>query len=161
LTAAGPGSVSPTDTVDLFAGVQADVVPLHDVESDGVVNMGSPDAYSDGECCYALYKGSVWSCSQQLDERQWRILVDRFLEKEQGQLAAAVAGERIEMRERIPSEVRRAVWIRDRGACARCGNRERLEFDHIVPVSRGGSSTERNVELLCERCNRTKGDSLL
>jgi hypothetical protein len=44
--------------------------------------------------------------------------------------------------------VRRAVWQRDYGRCAKCGRRERLEFDHIVPIARGGSNTERNVELL-------------
>lgn len=35
-----------------------------------------------------------------------------------------------------------------------------LEYDHIVPVSRGGSNTARNVELLCEVCNRSKGDRI-
>lgn len=32
-----------------------------------------------------------------------------------------------------------------------------LEFDHVIPVSKGGSSAVRNLELLCEVCNRAKG----
>jgi len=63
-------------------------------------------------------------------------------------------------RERIPEHIRIAVWRRDGGKCARCGSREKLEYDHIVPVSKGGSNTERNIELLCERCNREKGDRI-
>jgi 5-methylcytosine-specific restriction endonuclease McrA len=61
------------------------------------------------------------------------------------------------IREPIPEEVRLYVWRRDNGKCVRCGSRERLEFDHIIPVVAGGSSTERNVQLLCESCNRSKG----
>lgn len=49
------------------------------------------------------------------------------------------------------------VWQRDRGQCVKCGSRERLEFDHIIPLVAGGSSTERNIQLLCETCNRSKG----
>ncbi|HVU33850.1 MAG TPA: HNH endonuclease [Opitutaceae bacterium] len=60
----------------------------------------------------------------------------------------------------IPAEVRREVWRRDGGKCVKCGSRERLEFDHIIPVSRGGSSTARNIELLCEACNRAKSDNI-
>ena len=40
-------------------------------------------------------------------------------------------------REQIPEPVRIAVWRRDGGRCARCGSRERLEYDHIIPLSRG------------------------
>ena len=61
-------------------------------------------------------------------------------------------------RGRIPAKVRREVWRRDEGKCSRCGSRDRLEFDHIVPVSKGGSNTARNIELLCEVCNRAKSD---
>lgn len=60
----------------------------------------------------------------------------------------------------IPSEVRIEVWRRDEGKCVRCGSKERLEFDHIIPVTKGGSNTARNIELLCETCNRTKSDSI-
>jgi hypothetical protein len=60
----------------------------------------------------------------------------------------------------IPEEVRIAVWRRDNGRCVRCGSRERLEYDHIIPVSRGGSSTVRNIELLCEICNRSKAANI-
>lgn len=59
-------------------------------------------------------------------------------------------------RQAIPERVRHEVWRRDRGRCVDCGTRERLEFDHIVPVSRGGSNTARNIELRCESCNRRK-----
>jgi hypothetical protein len=60
-------------------------------------------------------------------------------------------------REASPQRVRHEVWRRDRGTCVECGSRARLEFDHIIPVSRGGSSTTRNIELRCEPCNRRKG----
>ena len=61
-------------------------------------------------------------------------------------------------REAIPSVVRREVWRRDGGKCVQCGGRESLEYDHIIPVSKGGSNTARNIELLCEKCNRSKRD---
>jgi hypothetical protein len=60
-------------------------------------------------------------------------------------------------REPIPERVRHEVWRRDQGRCVDCGSRERLEFDHLIPVSKGGSNTARNIELRCERCNRSKG----
>ena len=63
-------------------------------------------------------------------------------------------------RERIPESVRLFVWQRDEGKCVNCGSRENLEFDHIIPVAEGGSNTERNIQLLCERCNRGKGKSV-
>jgi hypothetical protein len=63
-------------------------------------------------------------------------------------------------RERISDQVRMFVWQRDEGKCVQCGRRDKLEFDHVIPVSRGGSNTERNIQLLCETCNRSKGASI-
>ncbi len=66
----------------------------------------------------------------------------------------------IARREQIPQSVRLFVWQRDQGRCVRCGSAEKLEFDHIIPIAKGGSSTERNIQLLCESCNRAKGSSI-
>jgi 5-methylcytosine-specific restriction endonuclease McrA len=56
----------------------------------------------------------------------------------------------------IPQSVKAAVWQRDGGRCAECGSTVHLEFDHIIPVARGGADTERNLQLLCLDCNRRK-----
>jgi len=63
-------------------------------------------------------------------------------------------------REPIPKEVMNQVWNRDGGKCVLCGSQENLEFDHIIPVSKGGATTYRNLQLLCQKCNRTKSDSI-
>lgn len=63
-------------------------------------------------------------------------------------------------RERIPDTVRLFVWQRDGGKCVNCGSKEKLEFDHVIPLVEGGSSTERNIQLLCETCNRSKGKNI-
>lgn len=57
----------------------------------------------------------------------------------------------------IPQDVKAAVWQRDGGRCKQCGAQEYLEFDHIIPFSRGGASTVNNLQLLCRRCNQKKG----
>ncbi|MBN2636838.1 MAG: HNH endonuclease [Prolixibacteraceae bacterium] len=61
---------------------------------------------------------------------------------------------------RISTQTKNAVWRRDEGKCIQCGSRERLEFDHIIPISKGGSNTSRNIQLLCEKCNRQKSNKI-
>jgi hypothetical protein len=58
----------------------------------------------------------------------------------------------------ILQDVRIAVAIRDGGRCRQCGAMTDLQFDHVIPHSRGGANTVRNVQLLCGDCNRRKGD---
>lgn len=60
----------------------------------------------------------------------------------------------------IPDDVKMFVWQRDGGSCVKCGSQENLEFDHVIPLSKGGSNTARNLQLLCERCNRSKGAAI-
>lgn len=56
----------------------------------------------------------------------------------------------------ISQEVKDLVWNRDSGKCIQCGSNEKLKFDHIIPLPKGGSNTYRNIQLLCEQCNRKK-----
>src|SRR5262249_58542339 len=60
----------------------------------------------------------------------------------------------------IPSSVKITVWRRDEGRCVQCKSREKLEYDHIIPIAKGGSNTERNIQLLCEPCNRAKAANI-
>lgn len=60
----------------------------------------------------------------------------------------------------IPDDVQILVWNRDGGKCVKCGSQELLEFDHIIPLSKGGSNSARNIQLLCQNCNRTKQDKI-
>jgi hypothetical protein len=61
-------------------------------------------------------------------------------------------------REPIPQDVMDKVWNRDGGRCIKCGSKENLEFDHIIPVSKGGATTYRNLQLLCKNCNLEKSN---
>lgn len=63
-------------------------------------------------------------------------------------------------RRRISKEVRNAVWIRDGGACVECDSKIYLEFDHIIPVAKGGGNTVNNIQLLCRECNGKKSDRI-
>ena len=63
-------------------------------------------------------------------------------------------------RKPIPQNVKDKVWNRDGGKCVECGSNENLEFDHIIPFSKGGANTYRNLQLLCEHCNRSKSDKI-
>jgi hypothetical protein len=65
----------------------------------------------------------------------------------------------------IPVQVRRAVWERDRGQCAfvsenghRCGARRFLEFDHVIPIARGGGATIDNLRLRCRAHNQYEAE---
>ena len=60
----------------------------------------------------------------------------------------------------IPQNIKDKVWNRDGGKCVQCGSNENIEFDHIIPFSKGGSSTYRNLQILCEKCNRSKSSKI-
>jgi len=59
---------------------------------------------------------------------------------------------------------RRNIFERDENTCQYCGrrlDRSDLTLDHVIPRSRGGTSTWTNIVLACVRCNMKKGDRLL
>ena len=53
------------------------------------------------------------------------------------------------------------LWKRDQGRCSKCGTKENLHFDHIIPCSEGGSSKDpKNIQILCTRHNLAKRDNI-
>ena len=52
------------------------------------------------------------------------------------------------------AEVKRQVWLRDKGKCSNCHSTYALEIDHVRPRAVGGPSTLENTRLLCRACNQ-------
>ena len=102
-----------------------------------------------------LYQDGVYSVTGNYTDAERKLLILDSADSERQRferLALKFSKEQNEHvkyeRTRISENVRIEVWRRDQGRCASCSSRENLEYDHIVPVSRGGSNTARNVELL-------------
>ena len=58
----------------------------------------------------------------------------------------------------VTKNQRERIFKRDVGRCSLCGKRENLSIDHIIPVSKGGSSDDSNLRTLCMDCNNKKGN---
>ena len=64
----------------------------------------------------------------------------------------------------ISFSVKMRVVRRDNHTCQHCKMHLRddeVEFDHIIPISKGGSSEEHNIRLTCFKCNRDKSDEYM
>lgn len=66
-------------------------------------------------------------------------------------------------REYIPVSVDRRIREAAKNRCGYCLSPQhlvmaRLEIEHIIPVSKGGSSGESNLWLSCPLCNGAKSD---
>lgn len=64
-------------------------------------------------------------------------------------------------RGKVSNKMRFSIYKRDGYRCRICGRTQSsdyLEIDHIKPISKGGKSTYDNLQTLCRRCNKEKGD---
>jgi len=92
------------------------------------------------------YKSAIWKC----DYCKKKLTVKANLNKE---------SQRKDSRA-IPKAVQTEVWRRDKGQCVECGSKKNIEYDHIIPWSKGGGNTARNIQLLCQNCNRSKSNKV-
>jgi hypothetical protein len=66
----------------------------------------------------------------------------------------------------MTSSLREKIKSRDNFCCKKCSLSIReeknllLEIDHIIPLSKGGITSEDNLQTLCWRCNRSKGSKI-
>ena len=71
-----------------------------------------------------------------------------------------------ELRALMTNKLREHIKERDHFTCCSCGNsiyaepNLLLEIDHIIPVSKGGHTTEENLQTLCWKCNRAKSNKI-
>lgn len=96
----------------------------------------------------------------QLNPQAIDALIETMSEKIRWRMSAA--GQRALMTTRL----RNFIKERDNHTCRLCSvslaqePHLLLEVDHITPVSRGGLTTEENLQTLCWRCNRTKSNKM-
>ena len=83
----------------------------------------------------------------------WRVAIGRANQ-------TIVASDPSQSSRHISRDVRQRVWQKYGGQCAECRSESYLEFDHIVPVAKGGSNSDSNVQLLCRKCNLAKSDRI-
>ena len=50
------------------------------------------------------------------------------------------------------------IFKRDSQECQYCGSTKDLSLDHVLPRSRGGGSSWKNLITACKPCNAKKGD---
>lgn len=72
-----------------------------------------------------------------------------------------------EQRRLMTKKLRESIKKRDHYTCCNCGNSVYaepnllLEIDHIIPVSKGGCTEEKNLQTLCWKCNRSKSNKIV
>lgn len=150
-------------------------IKFNSLEFFSPFGLGSPEP---GTLMYG-FKGFLYFVPKNYTDDQARLLILEDVDKEVEKKSGDIDEERKYFenlktkfddstdknisyeRPRVSEKIRIEVWRRDGGKCARCGSREKLEYDHIVPISKGGSNTARNIELLCEKCNRSKSNNIM
>lgn len=63
----------------------------------------------------------------------------------------------------LPRDIMLKVVRRDNQMCQVCHQHVRddeIEFDHVIPYSKGGPTSVENIRLLCRSCNKKKSNSL-
>lgn len=64
----------------------------------------------------------------------------------------------------MPTELRHKIRERDNFTCQHCGKKApnvEIQIDHKIPVTKGGTDDEINLQILCVDCNLEKGDKIL
>ena len=94
------------------------------------------------------------------EQLQYEFAAARAVRSQQGTTAFL----RQQERSRITAGVRSKVFARDSYRCRHCGISTALgavlHVDHIIPISKGGTSDLGNLQTLCQDCNLGKSNRL-
>lgn len=89
-----------------------------------------------------------------------RAVAEGLLIERDGGLWSRIVDEMAEQRRMawaLWREVRERIFRRDDYTCRYCGQRGgKIECDHIIPLSQGGTDDDENLTTACRSCNRRK-----
>lgn len=126
-------------------------------------SMFSAGTYENrfGSWSKALHEFVVWVNSDSTDQLQ------QGTEVEQGTVDSTVQASFAKRRTRreISDRQRFRILVRDGFRCKSCGASPlvqqgiELHVDHVLPWSKGGETTDDNLETKCKQCNLGKGNA--
>lgn len=62
---------------------------------------------------------------------------------------------------KISNKVKYLIIKKDYDRCCRCGTKRDLTVVHIFPISKGGKTTYSNLQTLCVKCAKRKGNRII
>lgn len=90
------------------------------------------------------------------------IMIDIGIPVKYKQLSDCIKQTITKKKEKIPASLRVQILSRDKYLCRMCGRTPpdvKLCVDHIMPISKGGITEERNLQTLCFDCNVGKSNT--
>lgn len=137
-----------------------DLIWLHshtaEIDNSGTLILRGPN----GQVLWAFAKGQWETCYAAGLMDGGAVSVEHWDAKISGK--KATKAERQAIRDSVDKSRRWKILTRDGFKCVKCGSSASsgtLEVDHIIPVSKGGSSLDANLQTLCFSCNRGKRDT--
>jgi len=61
----------------------------------------------------------------------------------------------------VTPEQKTRIMVKFDFKCIRCGVEKNLSIDHIVPRTKGGGNDDENLQVLCKKCNASKGNKII
>lgn len=113
---------------------------------------------------YGKYHGNKYDPAE-LERRVSDLMANDEVTDKKGVYEYVLSGEDSSLARKLSKRTfsereKRAAYERQKGICPICGERHdygEMEGDHIVPWWKGGATTPDNLQMLCKRCNATKG----
>lgn len=137
---------------------KAVVTSVHDATGNGGVEMEDvAELFRNGENTIERLEGNG-----SYDSPECLKLLDEDVTKKAGVYEYLLTGmERCLSIRAFDDRMKRAAYERQGGVCPYCGEHfelSEMHADHIVPWSKGGTTTADNCQMLCRDCNLKKGD---
>jgi len=97
----------------------------------------------------------------------WKNALEEFVKyKNDGKILYKKIENKTGNRKTINNSLRYKIMNRDNFKCVLCGESPatnqniKLEIDHIIPISKGGDNSIKNLRTVCKKCNIGKFDKL-
>jgi 5-methylcytosine-specific restriction endonuclease McrA len=102
------------------------------------------------------------TCNQKRSQKYYKANTKKYRDRYQADKDALIIYQQNHRARALgaPGTLTLEDWLVKKGAgCAYCGSKQyRLEIDHRIPLSRGGSNEPENIQAACQFCNRAKHD---